>query len=382
FHWDRYGNADDQSSCWVRVSQNWAGAKWGSLFLPRRGQEVIVEFEEGDPDRPIITGRVYNVENPVPYTLPEFKTISTIKSLSSTGGGGFNELRFEDKSGEEQIFVHAQKNFDLRVLNDTFETILNDRHLKVTNDRVEDIGNDSHLVVGRHRISKISQDDHLTVEGKQAVDITDSLSLTVGANVVEVFRADHSEQTTGNLYLKAAGIVIEATSGITIKNGSNAIVIGSSGVTIKGSQIVLDGSMVKIASGPGEPASSGTAGNAVSPDSPIEVKEADEADPGTMAEVKREQLSKQEGKYGAAAVTPHKPDDGDDEERTWIEIELVDEDDQPVPGEKYRITLPDGSTVAEGTLDQDGFARVDGIEEPGNCKVTFPNLDKEAWEKA
>ncbi|MCB1125902.1 MAG: type VI secretion system tip protein VgrG, partial [Verrucomicrobiae bacterium] len=86
FHWDRYGNADDQSSCWVRVSQNWAGAKWGSLFLPRRGQEVIVEFEEGDPDRPIITGRVYNVENPVPYTLPEFKTISTIKSLSSTGG--------------------------------------------------------------------------------------------------------------------------------------------------------------------------------------------------------------------------------------------------------------------------------------------------------
>lgn len=382
FHWDRYGKADDNSSCWIRVAQAWAGARWGSMFIPRRGQEVIVEFEEGDPDRPIITGRVHNVENPAPYTLPEFKSVSTIKSLSTPGSEGFNEFRIEDKAGEEQIFLHAQKNLDIRVLNDTFETILNNRHLKVTNDRFEHIEHDAHATVDNHRITSIGVDDHLEVGGKQAIDIAQSMSLTVGSDVIEVFQANHSEQTTGDIYIKGSGVVIEATSGLTIKCGGSAVVLSSSGVTIKGGNITLDGSMVKIASGPGDPAGSGSAGSAVAPDTPTAAEEADNADPGEMADVKRAQIEAGTGKYGAPAVVPHKPVDDDDEERTWIEIELVDEDDQPVPGEKYRVTLPDGSTVAEGTLDQNGYARVDGIEEPGNCKVTFPNLDKEAWEKA
>ena len=110
FHWDREGKSDDKSSCWIRVSQAWAGPGWGALFLPRIGQEVVVDFLEGDPDRPLVTGCVYNGQNLPPYRrCPGEKTKSTMRSSSSPGGGGFNELRFEDAAGEEEIYLHAQK---------------------------------------------------------------------------------------------------------------------------------------------------------------------------------------------------------------------------------------------------------------------------------
>ena len=121
---------------------------------------------------------------------------------------------------------------------------------------------------------------------------------------------------------------------------------------------------------------SGKAGSPVSPAAPDAAEDADIADPGKMAEIKAEQLEKKEGKYGSEQVKPHKPDE---EKTSWIEIEMVDEEDEPVPGEKYRITLPDDS-VAQGTLDDKGFARIEGIDS-GTCKITFPELDKDAWEK-
>lgn len=127
---------------------------------------------------------------------------------------------------------------------------------------------------------------------------------------------------------------------------------------------------------------SGSAGSPVSPAAPDAAEDADVADPGEVAEIKAEQIEKKEGKYGSVQVKPHKPpqtEEEKEEKKSWIEIELVDEEDDPVPGEKYKITLPDDS-VAEGTLDNNGFARVDGIN-PGTCKVTFPKLDKDAWEK-
>lgn len=122
---------------------------------------------------------------------------------------------------------------------------------------------------------------------------------------------------------------------------------------------------------------SGKAGKAVEPAAPIKVIDADDADPGKVAEVKNKQKESGDGKYGKKDKKAHEPDD---EKVSWIEVELVGEDDKPIPGEKYEIELPDGS-VASGTLDADGFARVDGID-PGNCKVTFPDLDKDAWEPA
>jgi type VI secretion system secreted protein VgrG len=101
FHWDQSAARDDTASCWVRVAQGWAGKQWGMFFLPRIGQEVVVSFLDGDPDRPLVTGCVYNAEQTVPYTLPDNRTQSGIKTDSSKGGGGFNEIRFEDKKGEE-----------------------------------------------------------------------------------------------------------------------------------------------------------------------------------------------------------------------------------------------------------------------------------------
>ena len=119
FHWDRQGTNDADSSCWVRVGTPWAGTQWGAIHIPRIGQEVLVSFDEGDPDQPIITGSIYNAATMPPYTLPDNMTQSGIKSRSTPGGGAdnFNELRFEDKKGSEQIYFHAEKDFDRVVEN-------------------------------------------------------------------------------------------------------------------------------------------------------------------------------------------------------------------------------------------------------------------------
>jgi type VI secretion system secreted protein VgrG len=239
FFWDRYGADNQDSSCWIRVSQLWAGKGWGAMFIPRIGQEVIVDFLEGDPDRPIVTGRVYNgVERP-PYPLPDNKTMSTIKSNSSPGGAGFNELRFEDKKGAEQIFIHGQRNQDVRILNDSFEWVGNDRHLVVKNSQFEHVDTDLSTTVDRDHMEEVGRDRHTTIEGKEARSVAQTLSLKVTGNVGEEFGASHSEQVTNDYYLKADNIVIEGMTSITIKVGSNYIAIDSSGIKI-GSTGTLD----------------------------------------------------------------------------------------------------------------------------------------------
>ena len=383
FHWDRYGKVDKNSSCWIRVAQRWTGKHWGSQFIPRVGQEVVVDFLEGDPDHPLVTGEVYNQSCMPPYDPKTHPTITTLKSNSSKGGGGFNELRFEDKKGEEQVFLHAEKNLDNRVKNDFYEWVGHNRHLIVKTDQIEHVENSRHETVDGDHIEEIGGDRHLKVEGKEAKEVGAAQSLTVKGDVIEVFKGNHSEQTSLAYYLKANNVVVEATLGLTLKCGDNHVVIDPLGVTVKGSLVTIDGKMTQINSVPGSPAGSGQAGSAVAPTSPDEPEEADIADPGEMAEIIAEQRQTQSGKYGATPVTPYKPPQTEEEQEkktSWIEIDLVDEDDQPVPGEKYKITLPDGETVAQGTLDHKGFARVEGIE-PGTCEVTFPNLDKEAWEK-
>jgi type VI secretion system secreted protein VgrG len=129
-------------------------------------------------------------------------------------------------------------------------------------------------------------------------------------------------------------------------------------------------------------AKTGKAGSAVSPADPSEAHEADQADPGEVEKIKAEQRQTQTGKYGSVKTKPHKPPESKEEKevkKSWIEIKLLDEDNEPVPGERYQVTLPDGETVAEGTLDGHGFARVEGFE-PGQCQVSFPDLDKSVWE--
>ena len=233
FHWDRYGKADENSSCWVRVSQAaWAGKKYGALYIPRVGHEVIVEFLEGDPDLPIVTGRVYNADAMPPYPLPADKTITTLKSNSSKGGQGFNELRFQDEKGEEQIFIHGEKNLDTRIKNNAYEWIGNDQHLVVTNNLTEHVELDHYEIIDRDHQEQVKRDLHLTIGGKSAQVVTGSLSLEVDGDVAEVFKSNHSTTVTKDHYLKADNIVIEGMTNVTIKVGNSYIAIEAGGITI------------------------------------------------------------------------------------------------------------------------------------------------------
>jgi type VI secretion system secreted protein VgrG len=177
FHWDREGKSDADSSCWLRVSQAWAGAGFGGIHIPRIGQEVIVDFLEGDPDQPIITGRVYNAARTVPFGLPGNATQSGIKSNSSKGGGGSNELRFEDLAGQEQVYLHAQKDEVIVVENDKTETVHRNEAVTIDVDRTETVGHDETLTVVNNRTRNVGVNETVSVGANQTV--------TVGANRVD-----------------------------------------------------------------------------------------------------------------------------------------------------------------------------------------------------
>ena len=243
FHWDRYGKADENSSCWVRVSQAaWAGKQYGAMYIPRVGQEVIVEFLEGDPDLPIVTGRVYNADCMPPYALPAEKTKTTLKSASSKGATGFNELRFEDKAGSEQLFMHAEKNMDIRVKNDRMETILNDSHLHVANNQFEKVDANYHMEIGVSSFEKIATDDNLDIGGKQAIHVKGSRSLGVDGDKITEIGGNQSDKISGKMYVSVASdLVIESSASITIKVGGSSIAIDSSGITMEASAIKIVG---------------------------------------------------------------------------------------------------------------------------------------------
>ncbi|PWJ16550.1 type VI secretion system Vgr family protein [Jannaschia seohaensis] len=171
FHWDRLGGKDENSSCWVRVSSAWAGSGWGFIQIPRIGQEVIVDFLEGDPDQPIITGRVYNAEQMPPYALPANATQSGWKSNSSKGGGGWNELRFEDLKGSEQVYFQAEK--------DHVELVKNDETRTIGHDWVEDVGNDATQTIGNDRTETVHNDKKVEVIGHRTVNIRKTDTETV-----------------------------------------------------------------------------------------------------------------------------------------------------------------------------------------------------------
>ena len=177
FHWDRHDQSNENSSCWIRVSQSWAGKNWGSMQIPRIGQEVIVSFLEGDPDRPIITGRVYNAEQTVPYDLPENATQSGMKSRSSKGGSpaNFNEIRMEDKKGLEQLYIHAERNQDIVVEVDESHSVGHDRN--------KSIGHNETVTIGNNRLRIVKQEDVLSVGQKKTDSISQSYVIEVGENL-------------------------------------------------------------------------------------------------------------------------------------------------------------------------------------------------------
>jgi type VI secretion system secreted protein VgrG len=204
FHWDRLGGDDESSSCFVRVSAAWAGSGWGFIQIPRIGQEVIVDFLEGDPDQPIITGRVYNAEQMPPYDLPANATQSGWKSNSSPGGGGWNELRFEDKAGSEEVYFQAQKDHNELVKNnearhignDFSEEVVNDATQWVGHDRTEMVDNNKSTTVGVDRTVSIGNNDTETVGVDRSLSVGSNETISVGSNSTETIGAHHT-QTVG-----------------------------------------------------------------------------------------------------------------------------------------------------------------------------------------
>ena len=177
FYWDRHDQSNENSSCWIRVSQAWAGKNWGSMQIPRIGQEVIVSFLEGDPDRPIITGRVYNAEQSVPYDLPANATQSGMKSRSSKGGtpANFNEIRMEDKKGAEQLYIHAERNQDIVVEVDESHSVGHDRN--------KSVGNNESVTIGQDRVRAVQHDDVLMVGSSKTDSVSRSYLIEVGENL-------------------------------------------------------------------------------------------------------------------------------------------------------------------------------------------------------
>jgi type VI secretion system secreted protein VgrG len=244
FHWDREGKFDDKSSCWIRVAQNWAGQNWGVAFHPRIGQEVIVDFLEGDPDRPIITGRVYNAEQMPPYDLPDKQSVSTIKSRSTKQGEAenFNELRFDDTKGKEEIYFHAEKDFN--------RVVENNDSLKVGYDK-KDKGNQIIEIFNNQTLSVGCKD---ASEGSQSITIFNNQSLTVGckdakdgSQIVHVYKDRSTKIETGNDKLhinkghrdvildkgNATTLLKEGNYALVVKQGTYALTVNAGTISVK-----------------------------------------------------------------------------------------------------------------------------------------------------
>jgi type VI secretion system secreted protein VgrG len=302
FHWDRLGKNDENSSCWIRVAQPWAGKGYGMFTLPRVGHEVVVQFLDGDPDRPLVTGSVYNNDNMVAWKMPDHSTLSGIKTQSSKGGSNdtASELRFEDKKDSEYIWFHAQKDFFRTIVHDAFDYIGNNETIKVELTRKEVIGENWFMDITKDVMHNMGKDLHVKVAGdifytggatyqvKLEKDLSakvgGDLGLDVGGKTQLKSQADIVlESSTGKLSLKAGTgdlmaegmtikikgattVAIEGGVSVSLKAGGSTINLGPAGVDIVGA-------MVNVNSG----GSAGSAGSALSasPTAPTEAKTED-----------------------------------------------------------------------------------------------------------
>jgi len=254
FHWDRYGKADDTASVWIRVGQS---HRIGDLAIPRVGEEVIVDFLEGDPDQPIITARVYNGTKQSPYALPGDKTKSSFKTYSSPGGGGFNELRFEDASGSEEVFLHAQKDMNVKVLNDRTrdighddtQTVGHDETLETKHDRFRKVGNHEAVEIGGDQLVKIKGDRTEAVGGNESVKIDGNQTHEVVGNRTTKTGKDLTESAGGKATLTVGEdheIGVGGGQKINVKDDYSLEVKGDASVEVKGDHETSAKGEVKI----------------------------------------------------------------------------------------------------------------------------------------
>jgi type VI secretion system secreted protein VgrG len=205
FHWEEQPSYATGASCWVRCAQSWAGPGWGAQFIPRVGMEVVVEFLEGNPDRPLVTGCVYNGENATPFVLPDDKTQSGWRTSSSTGGDGYNMLRFEDAAGNEEIHIHGQKDWTIVIENDKTQEIRHDESLDVTHDRTRHIGHDERGTIDHDRSIKVGHNHDESVGADQSITVGANRSETIGKNAIETVHANKTVMVDGGSSETVAG---------------------------------------------------------------------------------------------------------------------------------------------------------------------------------
>jgi len=235
FHWDRYGGSDEKSSCWIRVAQIWAGASWGAQFIPRIGHEVIVDFLEGDPDRPIVTGSVYNAVNKYPYSLPANKTQSGIKSRSTMDGSNdnFNEIRMEDKKGSEELYIQAEKDENILVKNCKSEQVRVNETLSVGNNRKRSVGEDETVEIGNNQTESVAKNRETIVGEDDTLQVGKKLKMEAGDEIL-------LQTGKAKMVMSKDGKIEISGMDITIKNTGGTVSIKPGGI------ITIKGSMVKI----------------------------------------------------------------------------------------------------------------------------------------
>ncbi|MBU2713992.1 type VI secretion system tip protein TssI/VgrG [Zooshikella harenae] len=225
FNWDKDGQADEKSSRWIRVTQPWTGSSWGAIQIPRIGQEILISFVNGDPDRPLIKGVMYNGRNKPPYKLPDNKTRTTVKTCSTPGGQGFNELRFEDKKTHEQIFIHGER----------------DQDIKIENDKDLRVYRDSHLVVDKQHHIHIKQLLSESINGTWKEDLWNNQYITVKQNFTEKAAKNYNREAGKEIHIKSTGkMVFDAGMQLSVSGSGSYFTLDPSGVKINGPTVRIN----------------------------------------------------------------------------------------------------------------------------------------------
>ncbi len=410
FHWDRHGRFNEHSSCFIRVMQAWAGAAWGAQFIPRIGMEVIVSFVGGDTDRPIVLGCVYNAEHPAPFTLPREKTKSGIRTQSTRrGAGGYNELSFEDRLGHELLHLHAQKdletiarhNHTARVGVNMTEQVGGNRFSVVGANQVEAVGGNATVAVGGDEQSTVDGSSTTRIRKDASTAIDGSLQHRVAADVHSEIHGEHRHSTTGEtqwttesdvlLRLKGSLVQVVGTHGAnrsyalhvegqselsstdeTVIRSDKAIVIscGESHIRIGPKSVEVDSPKVLL---------QGKGGQIVIADDKVKLRakkligaKSDDkvALYGSAALLVLTSEAKLDGSSVKLKASDSSYADEEREEGETTTIELVDQDGNPIPNQRYRILL-EGDVQISGVLDAEGKATV---RIPSGGEIVFPDL--------
>jgi uncharacterized protein involved in type VI secretion and phage assembly len=393
FHWDRDGKFDSNSSCWIRVMQPWAGASWGHQFIPRVGMEVVVTFEGGDPDKPMVLGSVYNGTHPMPFLLPGDKTRSGIRTQSTPGGGGFNELSFEDATGNEQIYIHAQKNMNEVVEKNHSLLVKNDEFIRILANRVDTIERDlEEHVLGDHRtrvdgnrldvvagnadervsgilVTRVEGKERRSVQGTTDFEYADDVTTRARGCITTLVGKEDKKRSW---VTHAAGTAdLSSTDATRVTSAKELVLgVGKSFIRITADKIELSSASV-TAKGGGAGLSASDDGLAISSKGDAQMvvgkKLVLKTDGASVAMEKEMKIDGQKillNSPASAKDAPAKPP------KPPTQIEILDESGAPIAHHRFLVKLDDGSEVS-GFTDKDGKAELDL---PSGGQITFPDL--------